>query len=152
MTPAEVRLDLHHGGYMPLPLIGKRPMFEDWPKRTDVTEHRDRALVRARPRRPRTLESSPDSPRVFDIDIFSDAEAAEAVANLTRERFEEHGYFLVRTGKWPKRAIPFRTDTPFEKISVTLISPSGKAERLEVLMRRATGGRARDPPRHPAAL
>jgi Bifunctional DNA primase/polymerase, N-terminal len=49
VTPAEVRLDLHHGGYMPLPLVGKRPVFEDWPKRTDVTEHEIAYWSRAHP-------------------------------------------------------------------------------------------------------
>ena len=37
---------------------------------------------------------------------------------------------LVRTGLPPKRLIPFRTDTPFSKISIKFI---GTKERLEFL-------------------
>ena len=35
-----------------------------------------------------------------------------AIEELTRERFEERGWFLVRIGQPPKRAIVFRTDHP----------------------------------------
>ena len=69
----------------------------------------------------------------LDIDITSEP-AAEAVEALARERFEEHGYFLVRTGRAPKRAVLFRTDTPFKKISAELISPNGgSGQKLEFL-------------------
>jgi hypothetical protein len=37
---ATERLNLLARGYAPLPLIGKRPIFEDWPKRLDVTRRR----------------------------------------------------------------------------------------------------------------
>jgi hypothetical protein len=132
MTPTEVRLDLHHGGYCPLPLIGKRPVFDDWPKRLDVTEHDIEMWSRTSPAAENTGILTKFTPG-FDIDIFSDAEAAAAVENLARERFEERGYFLVRAGNWPKRAIPFRTDAPFAKISAILIAPNGKEEKLEFL-------------------
>jgi KaiC/GvpD/RAD55 family RecA-like ATPase len=51
----------------------------------------------------------------IDIDIMH-PEAAAAVEELARGRFEEHGYFLVRIGRPPKRAMLFRTDEPFKKI------------------------------------
>src|SRR5262249_13421076 len=47
------------------------------------------------------------------------AETAEA---YVRERYEEAGYLLVRIGLAPKRAIIFRTEEPFKKISVPLIA------------------------------
>ena len=47
----------------------------------------------------------------LDIDVLN-PEAAEAVRALIKERFEERGYIPVRTGKAPKFAIPFRTETP----------------------------------------
>jgi hypothetical protein len=132
VTPAEVRLDLHRGGFIPLPLFGKKPAFDDWQKQTQVTEHEIAYWSRACPAAENTGVLTKFTP-VLDIDIFSDAEAAEAVAALARERFEEHGDILIRAGNWPKRAIPFRTDAPFAKISVTLTSPGGKTERLEFL-------------------
>jgi Bifunctional DNA primase/polymerase, N-terminal len=132
MTPAEVRLVLHRGGFVPLPLVGKKPVFDDWPKRLEVTELEIARWSRTAPAAANTGILTKFAP-TLDIDIFCDEEAATAVANLARERFEEHGVFLVRAGNWPKRAIPFRTDTPFAKISVNLTSPNGKAERLEIL-------------------
>jgi hypothetical protein len=131
MTPAEVRLNLHHGGYCPLPLIGKRPVLDNWQKQTEVTEHEIEMWSRTSPAAQNTGILTKFTP-VFDIDIF-DQEAAAAVADLARERFEERGHFLVRAGNWPKRAIPFRTDAPFPKISQVLIAASGKEEKLELL-------------------
>jgi hypothetical protein len=40
---------------------------------------------------------------------------------------------LVRIGKPPRRAIPFRTDEPFKKIVVNLIAPNGAEEKIEFL-------------------
>jgi hypothetical protein len=126
------RLNLLAGGYAPLPLIGKRPIFDDWPKRLDVTAQEIERWSRASPAAENTGILTKFTP-VFDIDIFLDPEAAAAVVELARERFEEHGYFLVRAGNWPKRAIPFRTDAPFPKISVLLTAPDSKTEKLEFL-------------------
>src|SRR5262249_15613718 len=64
----------------------------------------------------------------LDIDILN-PEAAKAVEELVRERFEERGFVLVRIGKAPKRAIPFRTDTPFKKIVANLIAPDGSEQK-----------------------
>ena len=51
-----------------------------------------------------------------------------------RERFEERGYFLVRIGKPPKRAIPFRTLEPFAKLTTNFEVPAGAdAEKIEFL-------------------
>jgi hypothetical protein len=43
----------------------------------------------------------------------------------------DRGIILTRTGRYPKRAIPFRTDEPFKKITVTLIAPDGNEEKIE---------------------
>lgn len=126
------RLSLLAGGYAPLPLIGKRPIFEDWPKRLEVTALEIERWTRASPAAANTGILTKFTP-VLDIDIFLDPEAAAAVVQLARERFEELGYFLVRAGNWPKRAIPFRTDVPFPKIKVEVIAPDGKTEKLEFL-------------------
>src|SRR5262249_40047423 len=69
----------------------------------------------------------------LDIDI-TNSEAADAVEALARERFEERGFVLVRTGQAPKRAILLRTDTPFKKITGIVIAPSGDTDqKIELL-------------------
>jgi hypothetical protein len=69
----------------------------------------------------------------IDIDILN-PEAAKAVEDLVRERHEEHGIILTRFGKPPKRAIPFRTDEPFKKITANLTAPDGsEGQKLELL-------------------
>ena len=69
----------------------------------------------------------------LDIDITSEP-AAKSVEALVRERFEEHGYLLVRVGRAPKRAVLFRCDEPFRKITAELISPmGGSGQKLEFL-------------------
>ena len=69
----------------------------------------------------------------LDIDIL-DADAAAAVEALVRERFEDGGHVLIRVGLPPKRAIPFRTQEPFKKITVPLIAPNGDTnQKLEFL-------------------
>ena len=51
-----------------------------------------------------------------------------------RSRFEEHGVILVRFGNSPKRAIPFKTDKPFKKITANLIAPDGsEGQKVELL-------------------
>ena len=145
------RLNLLAGGYAPLPLIGKRPIFDDWPKRLDVTAQEIERWSRASPAAANTGILTRFTP-VFDIDIFLDPEAAAAVVQLARERFEEHGYFLVRAGNWPKRAIPFRTDAPFPKISVESDRAGRQDGKARIPVRRPAGGGARDPSRHAQAL
>jgi hypothetical protein len=68
----------------------------------------------------------------LDTDLLSE-EAARAVEDHVREFYEERGYILVRIGRAPKRAIPFRTEESFAKIVVNLIAPSGTAEKIEFL-------------------
>jgi hypothetical protein len=132
-TPIETeRLSLLAHGYAPLPLIGKVPIFEDWPKRLDVTAFEIEQWTRAAPAAENTGILTKFTP-VFDIDIL-DPEAAAAVEALAKERFEELGFFLVRTGRFPKRAIPFRCDTPFPKILAKLIAADGsEGQRLELM-------------------
>jgi hypothetical protein len=58
----------------------------------------------------------------LDVDIYN-PEAAKAVEELVRERFEARGKVLVRIGNAPKYAIPFRTDKSFKKITANLTPP-----------------------------
>ncbi len=69
----------------------------------------------------------------FDADILNE-DAAVAIEDMVREQFEESGYVLVRIGRPPKRAFPFRTNEPFSKILINLVPPNGgAAEKLEFL-------------------
>jgi hypothetical protein len=44
-------------------------------------------------------------------------DGASAVEDMARDRFEEAGRILVRFGQAPKRAIPFRAQVPFSKLT-----------------------------------
>jgi len=69
----------------------------------------------------------------LDLDILNE-EAARACEDLVRERYEDAGYILVRIGLPPKRAIPFRSEEPFDKIVVSLIAPNGsEGQKIEFL-------------------
>lgn len=60
----------------------------------------------------------------IDIDIRQ-ADAATAVEELARERFDGRGTILVRFGEAPKRALLFRTSRPFGKMQVGFTAPGG---------------------------
>jgi hypothetical protein len=68
----------------------------------------------------------------LDADILNE-DAAKAVEDLVRERFEERGYILVRIGLPPKRAILFRTLDTFDKIVINFTETRGKPEKIELL-------------------
>jgi hypothetical protein len=132
MTVLALRLNLKAGGYSPLPVNGKQPPMDDWPKLIEASEDDIRGWEKSFPYAASTGLFTKFTP-ALDIDITSES-AAEAVEALVRDRFEEHGYFLVRTGRAPKRAIMFRTDAPFKKIKAELISPTGgSGQKLEFL-------------------
>jgi hypothetical protein len=128
---AALRMQLLHGGFWPLPLCGKSPYHKDWTNvRACTADIRQWGIDR--PDAINTGILTQTTP-TLDIDIL-DERAGDAVEKLVRERIEESGYFLVRTGRWPKRAFPMRTDEPFSKIIVRLIPPGGgEAERIELL-------------------
>jgi hypothetical protein len=53
----------------------------------------------------------------LDLDIMSE-EAVLAAEDIVRWRVKHEAVLLVRVGNPPKRAIPFRTDEPFKKLTV----------------------------------
>ncbi len=127
-----VRHQLKSAGFSPIPVDGKNPNFKQWQTLIDVTSEAIAAWPRTHRGRDNTGILTRNTP-TLDADILVE-EAAVAVENLARERFEERGYFLVRIGRAPKRAIPFRTDAPFPKITRNLSTPSIKEEqKLEFL-------------------
>jgi hypothetical protein len=141
MDPREKRLQLVRAGFVPVPLFGKEPPaygknnqrkgFGGWQKLSDVSEEQIDMWAKTWPDAGNTGILTERAPAI-DIDIMND-EAADAVEQLARERFEEHGNILVRFGQAPKRAILLRTDEPFSKIVANVVAPDGTEEKIEVL-------------------
>jgi hypothetical protein len=127
-----LRLQLRAAGFSPLPLNGKAPSsVKAWQTKFDVTADEIALWEKLYPFDTNTGVLTRLTP-VIDIDILN-REAADAVEALARERFEERGYFLVRIGQPPKRAIPLRTDAPFPKITGNITAPTGIEEKIEFL-------------------
>jgi hypothetical protein len=130
--PTAFRRRVLAAGFSPLPLIGKQPILKDWQKHDGVSELEIGTWTKRYPLAINTGILTARAP-VLDLDIL-DPEAAAAIEALVRERFEENGIVPVRFGRFPKRAIPFRTDAPFAKITVKLIAPDGsEGQRLELM-------------------
>jgi AAA domain/Bifunctional DNA primase/polymerase, N-terminal len=131
-TPTAQRLKLLANGYAPLPIEGKRPPLKNWQKKTAANAAEIELWEKVYPYATNTGILTQLTP-TLDIDIIN-PEAAEAVEALARERFEERGFVLIRTGQAPKRAILLRTDTPFKKITGTVIAPKGETDqKIELL-------------------
>jgi hypothetical protein len=127
-----VRVLLQTGGYCPIPVAGKVPAMREWQKHFETNRTEIELWNRVYPDATNTGILTGRNPTI-DIDILN-AAAAEAIEALAREHFEERGHFLVRIGKWPKRAILLRTDKPFPKITRNMVAPSGATgEKIEVL-------------------
>jgi hypothetical protein len=118
------RLALKHADFAPLPLHNKECHLVGWPTKTLVTDNEIISWQSLAASRNTGLLTK--STPALDIDILN-PDAADAVEKLIRQW---HGELLVRTGLPPKRLIPFRTDTPFSKISIKFIDTK---ERLEFL-------------------
>src|SRR5262245_17489173 len=138
---AAFRCKLAAAGYCPLPLYGKTPPvhgknnsrrgFDGWQKLNGVTRELINMWKLTWPDAVNTGVLTRSLP-TLDLDILN-GEAARACEAFVRERHEEAGYILVRIGNPPKRAIPFRTEEPFDKIVANVIAPNGSAERIEFL-------------------
>lgn len=130
----DIRTRLLTAGFAPLPVKDKKPPIEEWQKRTTTTPDDLESWQKLYPNAKSTGVLTRLMP-TLDADI-KDQKAAEAIEAMVRERFEDRGCILVRIGNAPKRAIPFRTDTPFKKIVVNLVAPGGKpedGEKIELL-------------------
>jgi bifunctional DNA primase/polymerase-like protein len=133
MTSAHtLRLQLVQAGYIPIALHGKVPPQRSWQKTESVTPAMLAMWDKSWPDATNTGVLTRLMP-TLDVDIL-DAAAASHVAAFVRERYEDAGYVLARTGKAPKFAIPFRTEEPFKKIVVNLIAPDGsEGQKIEFL-------------------
>jgi hypothetical protein len=132
MTPTDTRLKLWRHGYDPLPLNFKNPNIrKGWQSGFDLNEKEIELWGTMWPNAINTGILARRTP-CLDLDILNH-EAAEACEIYLQGCYEERGYFLVRIGLWPKRAIPFRTDEYFKKISLPLIAPDGSEQKIEFL-------------------
>jgi hypothetical protein len=125
------RLQLRAHGYLPIPLFGKEPPLKEWQKLTVISRDMLMLWNKVWPDAGNTGCLTRYMP-ALDLDLMHEP-AAIAIEDLVRERFEERGWFQVRIGKAPKRAILFRTNTPFKKILANIVAPNGSAEKLELL-------------------
>jgi hypothetical protein len=128
----KLRLKLRENGYAPLPLSGKVPPMDNWTEKTDSTPDEIALWERLYPYCENTGVLTANCPAV-DIDVLNPL-AAAAVEEMARDIWEESGYFMVRIGRAPKRAVLLRTLTPFKKIAVSLVGPDGNSgQKVEVL-------------------
>jgi hypothetical protein len=125
-----LRLQLRHAGYFPIPIEGKAPAMKGWQNKHDTTEEEIVLWEKSWHFATNTGILTKFVP-TLDVDI-TDEEAACAVEDLVRRLYEKKGYLLVRTGRAPKRAIPFRTDQPFNKLAVN-VTKNGSGEKIELL-------------------
>jgi hypothetical protein len=132
MTPTELRIALFRGGFAPLPLQGKNPSVngKDWrQKRLDTNETEIKLWENIFEYATNTGILTRSTPALDILDPI----AADAIEQLVRDRYEDHGRVLPRIGRAPNRAILFRTDSPFAKIAVKLIAPDGSQQKIEFL-------------------
>ena len=131
-TITSFRKQMRAAGLLPIPVNGKVPVLKEWQKKTKTDDNEIELWEKDYPDARNTGLLTREMP-TLDADILNQ-DASEAVEALVRERFKDRGCILVRVGLAPKRAIPFRTDKPFEKITVNLVAPDGATgQKLELL-------------------
>jgi putative DNA primase/helicase len=138
MNPTDCRLLLLKTGFDPTPCNGKAPVLKDWASR-DKTNPAEIGLWSSPAGFPDAQNTGLRTKFMPAIDIdITDAEVAEAVEELAREIFEEHGATPCRIGQAPKRALLLRTDEPFKKLVRSFFPKNGnfdpaKPPKIEIL-------------------
>jgi hypothetical protein len=128
------RLQLHALGYSPVPVKtgDKGPHITGWQKLSVATPDDIKSWSKRHTDHGNTGILTERTP-VLDIDLLN-KDAGDAVEQLIRDRFGDYGTVLVRVGKSPKRAIPFQTAKPFDKLQVSLINANGvNGDKIELL-------------------
>jgi hypothetical protein len=142
MTDAQaLRHQLRNAGYCPIPLYGKEPPIygknnkrkglKQWQTLHEITADMIDMWSKTWPDATNTGVLTFNMP-TLDVDILDEA-ATKAIAEFVRDRYEDAGYVLVRIGKPPKFAIPFRTEEPFKKFVANLIAANGAGVKIEFL-------------------
>ena len=124
---AAYRKDLVAAGYSPVPVNGKAPALEEWQK-TSASNNLIDHWIDQYPDALSTGVLTRNTPAI-DIDV-TDEEIAEELTALAEEIL---GKSPIRIGRAPKRAMLYRTDAPFPKLTRAFTSPTGEAHRVEVL-------------------
>lgn len=114
-------------GYWPVPCNGKEIHLDDWTNIRATSAIID-AWATTRQDHLNTGVLTKDTPFV-DIDVTVE-EVAEEIEALFESELEKSA---TRIGLPPKRAIPFRTDTPFKKIFTCFKDLNGTLQKVEVL-------------------
>ena len=137
----KLRLQLIQHGHIPVPLYGKEPPvygknnkrkgFKGWQTLDNVTPEMVEIWAKTWPDAVNSGMLTRPTP-TLDIDI-TNPEAVRDCIDYVREHYEDAGHILSRIGKAPKCAIPFRTNEPFKKIVVNVISSHGREEKIEFL-------------------
>src|SRR5262249_47414835 len=111
---SDARRALLNNGYEPTPLVGKRPILDQWqnlsPTVADIA-----GWQRTHPNAINTGILTKHTPAV-DIDVL-DQEVGDIIHGWVKELIPPGSPELVRVGLFPKRAILFRCDVPFAKVS-----------------------------------
>jgi hypothetical protein len=124
------RRRLFAAGYSPLPVKGKAPPVPGW---QDIVATNDiiSAWEEKYPDATNTGILTSKTPAI-DIDVL-DSDVADELQQIAERLI---GTSAVRIGQAPKRAMLFRADEPFDKISTPIfISRDGRAHKVEILGR-----------------
>jgi hypothetical protein len=133
-TPTEVRARLAQNDYVPIPVNGKAAVLDGWQKRTETSQGDLDIWAQLYPYAKNTGMVCTHCP-TLDIDILDEV-AVDAAVTLVSARFGDRGKIMLRYGLRPKVAIPFKTNSPFDKIKVLLTAPDGTAgQKIEFLCR-----------------
>jgi Bifunctional DNA primase/polymerase, N-terminal len=122
----ELRLKLLHNGYVPLPLEGKKPLFNGW-QNIQPDEKMIRGWECEYPNLCNTGIRATECP-VIDIDIL-DPEGVRIVLGA----ISPGQRLLYRTGRAPKVAMLFRASEPFQKMAHVYRAPNGETHKIEIL-------------------
>jgi putative DNA primase/helicase len=129
-TP-KARQALLKNGYEPTPLIGKRPVLDNWPNSRPTAED-IAAWERMHPTATNTGILTRFVPAVDD-DVL-DPTVADTVHQWVKELIPPNCPELLRYGRYPKRAILFRCDKSFPKVSTgKWVDEKGIEHQLEIL-------------------
>ena len=126
-TISELRLALRAAGHAPVPACGKAVYLQEWSTKGAASAEEVAAWSADHPDWSNTGVLCSRTP-TLDIDL-PNPEAVEAVADMVSDWFDGRGTILTRTGQAPKRAVPFRTEQPFQKIRIQFVKPEGSKEK-----------------------